>query len=145
EKIKRSKERVNIDKLTTNDISEPNISGGFILKRDHGAMSGGGGRFGGGSAPRPSNDGVGFITQRGLHLFYVEPDETELTDGQKRWLTKYFSDFERALYSGNFTNPKEGYAKYLDVDAFVDHFLLVELTKNVDAFRYSAFLHKPRG
>jgi hypothetical protein len=148
EKIKRGKERVDIAKLGTNDNSEPNISGGYILKRDHGAMTGGGGGRGfggGGGPPRSPNDGVGFITPRGLHLFHVEPEEQELTDAQKKWLTRYFTDFERALYGSNFTSPTEGYAKYLDVDAFIDHFWLVELTKNVDGFRYSAFLHKPRG
>ncbi|HEY0549850.1 MAG TPA: CotH kinase family protein, partial [Verrucomicrobiae bacterium] len=146
EKIKRDKDRVNIAKLKPEDNAEPEITGGYILKRDHGAAgSGGGGRGFGGSSRRPSNDGVGFITPRGLHLFYVDPDEEELSDAQKKWLTRYFSDFERALYSGNFANPTDGYAKYLDVDAFIDHFWLVEMTKNIDAFRYSAFLHKPRG
>jgi hypothetical protein len=80
-----------------------------------------------------------------LHLFYVEPNEDELTEAQKKWVTRYFADFERSLYGGNFTSPTEGYAKYLDVDSFIDYFWLVELTKNVDGFRYSAFLHKPRG
>ncbi len=144
EKIKRGKERVNIAKIHPEDATEPEITGGYILKRDHGAMGSGGGRGFGGSR-RPSNDGVGFITPRGLHLFHVEPDEDELTDAQKKWLARYFSDFERALYGGNFASPTEGYAKYLDVDAFIDHFWLVEMTKNIDAFRYSAFLHKPRG
>ena len=145
EKIKRGKERVNIAKLHPEDNAEPDISGGYILKRDHGAMTSNGRNWGGGSPPRPSNDGVGFITPRGLHLFYVEPNEDELTAAQKKWLTRYFADFERALYSANFNSPTEGYAKYLNVDAFIDFFWLVELTKNVDGFRYSAFLHKPRG
>ena len=144
EKIKRDKNRVNIAKLGTNDNSEPNISGGYIFKRDHGAMSSGGGR-GFGGPPRASDDGVGFMTPRGLHLFYVEPKEEELTDAQRNWVTRYFSEFDRALYGGNFADPVNGYAKYLDVDAFIDHFWLAEVTKNVDAFRYSAFLHKPRG
>ncbi len=144
EKIKRSKDRVDIAKLKPEDNTEPEISGGYILKRDHGAMKGGR-NFGGNSPPRPSNDGVGFITPRGLHLFHVEPDEDELTEAQKKWVARYFTDFERALHGSKFTDPHEGYSKYLDVDAFIDHFWLVELTKNVDAFRYSAYLQKPRG
>jgi hypothetical protein len=60
-------------------------------------------------------------------------------------VVRYFSEFDRALYGSNFRNPTNGYAKFLDVDAFIDHFWLAEVTKNVDAFRYSAFLHKPRG
>ncbi|HWN94772.1 MAG TPA: CotH kinase family protein, partial [Methylomirabilota bacterium] len=145
EKVKRGKERVNITKLGTNDDTEPAISGGYILKRDHGAMNRGNRGWGGDGPPRASDDGAGFITPRGLHLFYVEPNEDELTDAQKKWMTRYFTEFDRALYGSNFTNPTNGYAKYLDVDAFIDHFWLAEVTKNVDAFRYSAFLHKPRG
>ena len=141
EKIKRGKERVNIEKLTTNDLTEPNIAGGYILKRDHG--SSGGGR--GGSAPRQSNDGVGFVTPHGLHLFHVEPEETEMPAAQRQWIARYFADFERALYGAKFTDPHLGYAKYLDVDAYIDLFWHAELTKNVDAFRYSAYVHKPRG
>jgi len=141
EKIKRGKERVNIEKLGTNDLTEPNIAGGYILKRDHG--SSGGGR--GGGAPRQSNDGVGFVTPRGLHLFHVEPDENEMPAAQRQWIARHFAEFERTLHGPKFADPAVGYAKYLDVDAFIDLFWHAELTKNVDAFRYSAFVHKPRG
>ena len=147
EKIKRGKERVNIDKLRPEDVAPPEITGGYILKRDHGASNGNnnrGGR-GGGSPPRPANDGTGFITPRGLHLFYAEPDEDELTAPQKKWVGDYMNNFERALYSTSFNNPTNGYAKYLDVAAFIDYFWLVEFTRNVDGFRYSSFFHLPRG
>ena len=30
------------------------------------------------------------------------------------------------------------------MDAFIDHLWLVEMSKNIDAFRYSSYLHKPR-
>jgi hypothetical protein len=140
EKVKRGKERVNIEKLGTNDLTEPNIAGGYLLKRDHGAS--GGGR--GGGSPRQSNDGVGFVTPRGLHLFHVEPEEEEMPAAQRQWIARHFAEFERALHGSKFADPKEGYAKYLDVDAFIDLFWHAELTKNVDAFRYSAYVHKPR-
>ncbi|MEY2410474.1 MAG: hypothetical protein QOF48_3144 [Verrucomicrobiota bacterium] len=143
EKIKRSKERVNIAKLGTNDIAEPDISGGYVFKRDHGSMSGN--RRGWGfSAQRASDDGVGFKTPRDLHLFFVDPKEDDLTVAQRNWLARYVSQFEDALNGNKFASPSEGYAKYLDVDAFIDHFWLVEMSKNIDGFRYSAYLHKPR-
>ncbi len=146
EKIKRGKERVDIDKLRPEDTTAPEITGGYILKRDHGASNGNNNRGrGGGSPPRPANDGTGFITPRGLHLFYAEPDEEELNDAQRKWVGRYMADFERALYSVNFSNPTNGYAKYLDVAAFIDYFWLVEFTRNVDGFRYSSFFHIPRG
>ena len=146
EKIKRGKERVNIEKLRPEDTTAPEVTGGYILKRDHGASNGNNNRGrGGGSPPRAPNDGTGFITPRGLHLFYAEPDEDELNEAQKKWVGRYMADFERALYSVNFSNPTNGYAKYLDVATFIDYFWLVEFTRNVDGFRYSSFFHIPRG
>jgi hypothetical protein len=143
EKIKRGKDRVNIAKLGPEDNSEPDISGGYIFKRDHGSMSGMG-RGWGFSQPRATDDGVGFKTPRDLRLFFVDPSEDELTTAQRNWLARYVTRFEDVLHGPNFASPTEGYAKYLDVDAFIDHFWLVEMSKNIDAFRYSAYLHKPR-
>jgi hypothetical protein len=68
-----------------------------------------------------------------------------LTPQQKQWLTRYVSEFERALYGPNFKSPTEGYAKYLDVDSFIDQFWITEMSKNIDAFRYSCFMYKDRG
>jgi len=148
EKIKRGKDRVNIAKIEPDDLAEPDITGGYIFKRDHGASSGGGrgGRGGnwGGWSPRASDDGVGFKTPRDLHLFFVDPNEKELTKDQRDWLARYVGRFESTLHGQNFAHPENGYAKYLDVDAFIDHHWLVEMSKNIDAFRYSAYLYKPR-
>jgi hypothetical protein len=93
-----------------------------------------------------SEDGEnGFVTGRGLHLFYVDPKEADLTPQQRDWLTRYLNQFERALYGSNFKSRTDGYAKYLDADSFIDQFWIVELSKNIDAFRYSCFMHKDRG
>ena len=128
EKIKRGKERVNIAKLGPEDNEEPKISGGYIVKRDH--SEGGGGRF------RVGNGGP---------YFYVYPKSRDITAKQKSWIRNYFQDFEQALYGDRFTDPQNGYAAYLDVDAFLDAHWLIELSKNVDGFRYSSFLTKDRG
>ena len=45
----------------------------------------------------------------------------------------------------NFKDPKTGYAAYIDPDSFIDHHLLVEVTKNIDGFRFSTFYYKDRG
>lgn len=127
ERIKRGKDRVNIAKLEPEVRSEPDISGGYIIKRDHG--EGGGGRF---------------RTERGGPYFYVYPKPRDITSEQKTWLRNYFTAFERSLYSDNFQDPKRGYAAYLDVGGFIDAHWLIELSKNVDGFRYSAYLTKDR-
>jgi CotH kinase protein/Chitobiase/beta-hexosaminidase C-terminal domain/Fn3 associated len=146
EKIKRGKERVNIQKLTPEDNTEPNITGGYIFKRDHvmGPMEGPFGFFGQ-NQTSPSGDGTGFTTSRGMHLFYVEPKEKAITPAQKAYLSRYMNQLERALYGPNFTSPTDGYAQYLDVDSFIDQFWIAELSKNIDAFRYSCFMCKDRG
>ena len=149
EKIKRDKNRVNIHKLGTNDNTEPNISGGYIFKRDHDGMPWGGGGFNrnvrGQRQVVSSSGEQGFSTASGLQLFFVDPKGSDLTAPQKQWLATYMSRFERALQGSNFADPAEGYAKYLDADSFIDHFWLVEATKNIDGFRYSCFLTKDRG
>src|SRR5262249_44893006 len=45
----------------------------------------------------------------------------------------------------NFADPASGYAAYLDVDSFIDQHWLIEMSKNIDGFRYSAYIHKDRG
>jgi hypothetical protein len=49
-----------------------------------------------------------------------------------------------ALYGPDFTNATKGYRAFIDADSFIDHHLFVELTKNVDGFRFSTYYHKDR-
>ena len=127
ERIKRGKNRVNIEKLEPEENSEPGIAGGYIVKRDH--------REGGGAS---------FNTSHGGPYFHVYPKSSKITSAQKRWIRKYFNDFEQALYGDNFKDSENGYAAYLDVNAFIDSHWLIELSKNVDGFRYSAYITKDR-
>jgi len=128
EKIKRSPERVSISKLNPEDTQEPQISGGYILKRDH-----------------DDRYDSRFHTSHGGPYFFVYPDPKKITAAQRSWIKNYLNKFEAALYGEDFANPETGYAAYLDVDAFIDEHWLIEASKNVDGFRYSAFLTKDRG
>ena len=128
EKIKRSKDRVNIAELRPEDNSEPNISGGYIFKKDHREKA------------EP-----GFATSRGIDFFYVEPKSEVMTALQKEWLTGYLNSFEKALYGRNFKDPLRGYAAFIDTDSFIDYHWLVEFSKNIDGYRLSNYLHKDRG
>ena len=119
ERISRGPDRVNVTPPTDDDPS-----GGYILKIDKG--------------PNPH-----FTTERGTRILYVDPERPSST--QRRYLKTYFNEFESALERQDFDDPDLGYAKYVDVDSFIDHFLLNELLRNVDAFRLSAYMHKDRG
>lgn len=145
EKIKRGKHRVNIQKLKPEDKSEPEITGGYIFKRDHTMQPGDVPfNFFGQRPVSPSGDETGFASSRGMPLFYVEPKQEEITSAQKAYLSRYINQLEKALYGPNFRSPTEGYANYLDVDSFIDQFWIVELSKNVDGFRYSCYMTKDR-
>lgn len=144
ERIKRDSARVNIAKLTPGDNAEPAITGGYILKRDH--VDNPFNRWGRNPNYRPANDGEnGFTTSRDMRLFFVDPDEKDLTAQQKAWIEAYLNRLEQSIYGPNFTSPTQGYARYLDVDSFIDHHWLVESTKNIDGFRYSCYMTKDRG
>jgi len=128
EKIKRGEDRVKIAKLGPDDRSEPGITGGYIVKRDHSERS------------EPC-----FHTSHGGPYFYVYPKAEAITPEQRSWLSSYFNSFESALYGADFQDPRTGYAAYLDVDSFIDAHWLIEVSRNVDGFRYSSFLTKDRG
>lgn len=59
-------------------------------------------------------------------------------DAKYNYIKNFVSAAEIALYSPNFTDTAEGYNKYLDVNSFVDWYLINEITKNNDAIFYSS-------
>ncbi|MFX1450202.1 MAG: CotH kinase family protein, partial [Promethearchaeota archaeon] len=130
ERIAYSEFRVNITPLLENETMEPAISGGYILKVDN-----------------PVSGDEGFYTNRGTRIFYEYPSGNQMEDriNQSLWIKNYMDGFEDALMSINFTDPVEGYAKYIDVDSFVDFIIINELCKNGDGFRASMYMHKDRG
>ncbi|MBE0537185.1 MAG: CotH kinase family protein, partial [Phycisphaerae bacterium] len=128
EKIKRDGDRVNIASIQPSDNFEPEVSGGYIVKKD-----------------RLDPGDSGFLTSRGQRLAFVEPKEREITQPQRTWLTQYFNTFENTLYGANFKDPVNGYAEYIDVGSWIDVHIMVELTKNIDGYRLSNFMYKDRG
>ncbi len=136
EKIKIDQNRVDITQLEPGDNAAPEITGGYIWKKD---KSGAGERAFStthNSEQRlvdPADPPKGFEGEPG----YVTPE-------QKQWLIDHIKEFEAVLYGPDFADPKEGYAKYIDVDSWVDTWLLVEFTKNIDGFRLSTYYHKER-
>ena len=130
EKIKISPGRVNIAKLTPADTTEPNISGGYMVKKD-----------------KISPGDVLFDTTNGQTLIYHDPKGEKLTLAQQNWIVNYLDQFEQALYAPNWLSATgtNHYSAYIDLNSFVDQHWIVEFTKNIDGYRYSNFMHKDRG
>jgi hypothetical protein len=79
-------------------------------------------------------------TSMGVPMMFSEPEipASEQFDQAR----KLFDDFEAALHSSD----TDAYEEYVDVDSFINYYIIQELTKNVDGnFRKSSFLTKEQG
>ncbi len=133
EKIKRDSNRVSVSKLTPLDITGDELTGGYIIKIDR---DDGPGSYW--TSPFYSNTGVP------INFVYVYPKYTLMAPIQKTYIQSFVDSFELALNGPNFTDPVNGYRKYIGVGSFIDYFLLNEVSKNVDGYRLSTFFHKEK-
>ena len=124
EKIKRGKDRIDIQSLEPTHHEPLEITGGYILKIDK-------------IDPYDSY----FFTDFGTQLIHVYPKGNQINDAQKAWIKNYMNAFETALIK----DPKRGYAKYIDTSSFIDYFIINELFRNIDAFHISTYMHRDRG
>ncbi|MDO4340363.1 MAG: CotH kinase family protein [Eubacteriales bacterium] len=70
------------------------------------------------------------------------PSAGKLTDEWKEYIRDDLSDIEKALYSLDYDEWDYGYARYLDVDSFVDYFIINEFSMNMDAGVLSTYAYK---
>ncbi len=75
-------------------------------------------------------------------MMFSDPEVPDASAERKA--KDYFNDFETALSGDRFADAEEGYAAYIDVDSFIDYYIIQELVKNVDGdLRKSTFLTLP--
>ncbi|MBQ6803467.1 MAG: CotH kinase family protein [Clostridia bacterium] len=70
------------------------------------------------------------------------PGRKSLTDSLLKSIEQDLSDFQKALYSYDYDDPQLGYANKIDIQNFVDYFLINEFTANNDAGWLSTFIYK---
>lgn len=127
EKVKRDKGRVDIARLDVDDVAGDSLTGGYIIKVD-------------------KLDGEQVSGWDGVNVFYQYhyPKPDEILPEQKAYI-KYFMDrFEHIMQTGQFDSPTLGYPRYIDMETLVDHFIINEVTRNIDAYRLSAYMYKDR-
>ena len=103
EKIKRDKNRVDIEELAPDDNAEPEITGGYIFKKD-----------------KLDSGEPTFNTSTGLTLIYVDPNGHDITEPQKTWLRGYINEFESVLNGPNFKDPNTLLFLALSIPKFID-------------------------
>jgi len=134
EKIKRDTFRLDIGKLEAHEVSGRDVTGGYIFKLD---KQGAGEEYW--ISPYPAIDG------NDIRIIYHYPDpEDQMPVAQKEYLKNFVTNFENALDGDRFYDPVLGYKPYIDMQSFIDFFLVNELAKNVDGYRISTFLHKDK-
>ncbi len=136
EKIKRDKDRVDINELEIDAIIGDALTGGYIIKIDR---SNGDDNEGWTSnyPPLPGASQTTFFQ-------YQVPKADDIVSEQKTYIQTFMADFEEVMSSDEFADSLKGYSQYIDRASFIDYMLINEMCKNVDAYRLSTFLYKDR-
>lgn len=123
EQVKVSEERFDIDLVRPTDITGEALTGDYFLELD----------FHYDEPSKFKTDG------QELPIMFKDPEEP--TSEQFAYVRDFFNNAETVLYSDNFEHQEEGYRKYIDVESFIDYYIVQELSKNVDGnMRGSCYL-----
>ena len=136
EKIKRDGDRVDISRLDSSEVDGDALTGGYIIKVDKTA----GENNEGWRSPHPPFAN----TNKKILYQYHYPKPDEIVPQQAAYIQAKIAGFEDLMASPGYADPDTGYSRLIDVDSFVDFFIINELSRNVDAYRLSAFMYKDR-
>lgn len=137
ERIKRDKNRVNIEELTPSITTLPGLSGGYIIRVDKMDPDFTLGTDGWLSEVYP----VYNYANRSVFQYYY-PKADEIVPEQRNYIKQFITSVEVALNSNRFKEPGFGYMKYFDLPSFVDFMLLNEISKEVDKYKFSTYFIK---
>lgn len=110
-----------------------NTYSGYVLRLDRGSDS-----------ALKNIDPFSIYSQRisNGHINIVYPGNANLSEALSESIRQDFSNFEHMLYTFDFDHSEYGYSKTVDVDSFVNYFLLNEFTCNYDAGSFSTYIYK---
>lgn len=123
---KVSSDRVDIDVVGEDVTGGDAITGGYYLEIEE-----------------QQDETTCWWTSMGVPMMFSDPEEPN--SEQLAYVKSLFESFEQALWAKDYSQAS-GYPKYIDVDSFVDYYIVQELTKNIDGnLRKSSFITKERG
>jgi hypothetical protein len=127
DQIEVNKNRVNITEMDPEDVTLPKLSGGYLIEVDAYA----------------STEASHFYSTLGTPVTIKSPDDEDIVNAQTRYITDYFNRMENAVFASNFADPETGYRRYLDLDSFLKHFMVGEMSGNTDTY-WSVYMTKDR-
>jgi hypothetical protein len=122
ERVKRSAVRVDLP-APAQTSAAGDITGGYLVRIDQ-------------------NRNEGWTSAQGTLIDYADPRDDEITAEQDAYIKAWFDGFEAMLLAEGWDDPDAGYPAWIVPETFVDHFIVNELAKNIDAYRLSAYLFK---
>ena len=132
EQVRVDKKRVAVTEMTPEDNVGDAVTGGYLLELDF--------HYDNEVQwldPHGHNEGIPFAVKY--------PDPEDLTPQQLTYIKGYISETANTLYGDNFKDPDEGYAKYIDVDSFIDYWIVFEVMGNHELGNPgSVYMHKDR-
>ncbi|HJZ40584.1 MAG TPA: CotH kinase family protein [Bacteroidales bacterium] len=134
EKIKRDRNRLDIAKLDADDNAGDSLSGGYVFATDYYDNYN----------SWTSNFMATDRSDHHVHFVYKYPEPEVITSQQKNYIQAFVNTLETKLYGSNFRDATGGYRDYMDVNSFIDYFIIGEVSRNVDAYKKSCFYHKDR-
>ena len=136
EKIKRDAYRVDISKLTNTEVSGDDLTGGYIFKLDHYYLPYDTGWYSSFTSNATADSANYFI--------YYYPKPGSMPQVQKDYLKNWVDHFESVLSSSWFASQDSGYLKYIDLNSFLDYFIINEMSRNTDGYRLSSYFFKDK-
>ncbi len=128
DQIEVATERVMVEKMKITDIVAPEITGGYLLEMDAYA----------------SDELVWFESiQNKIPVTIKYPKDDEIVESQKAYIKSHFETMENAVYAANYTDNTNGFRKYIDLETFLRHFLVGEISGNTDTY-WSTYMYKKR-
>ncbi|MEM6348581.1 MAG: CotH kinase family protein [Bacteroidota bacterium] len=133
ERIKRDNDRVDIAKLSEDDLSGDALTGGYILRIDW--LD----EFAGFASQYESQGGEPMFFQ------WYYPRADRIQPEQADYIEAWMANYEEALFAEDYHNTKgERYSDLINLTSFADFLLINELSKNSDGYKLSTYIHKDR-
>lgn len=131
EKVKRDKNRIDIAPILPDANTGAALTGGYIFKVDY-AYSNDSWLSAYSPIDHPDYD---------TRFVYYYPKWYLISDVQKTYLQGHVDAFQKAMHAPDFADT---YRNYIDLQSFIDYFIVSEVSRNVDGYKKSRYFYKDR-
>ena len=136
EQVRVDKKRVAVTEMTPQDNVGDAVTGGYLLELDFHYDN---------EVQWIDPHGHNNQWGNGIPFGIKYPDPEDLTPQQRTYIQGYISEAANTLYGNDFKDPEKGYAKYIDVDSFIDYWITFEVMGNHELGNPgSVYMHKDR-